>query len=474
MNKRDGNQDAVPAKQILRAFFEPRRVGIIGSFRDGFFGGYTVVKSLLHAGYKGEIYPVNPGYEAVLGLKVYPSLKDVPARPDVVLIMINARAVGRVLEECGSRGIRAAIVVADGFAERDRDGARLQEEMGAIAGKNGIRIIGPNTAGIVNTENGFNPSPYDAGYYRIHQGGVAICSQTGMINPQAVPFPELRLGVSKICDLGNKCDVDECDILEYLESDAATKVISLYLEGMGDGQRFLKTARRVARKKPIVVYKPGKTPAGARASASHTGSLAVDDRLFEGLSKQAGVFRLDRFHELFEVPKIFADQPPPQGNRLGILTFTGAVGVVALDEGARYGLHLARLSPETRSFLDGIFPGTGKVPVDLGPVMAAVKDFFPRYPEVLGAVMADENIHALFNVLWTGVGSENTGYFLEAYRAIRGKGEKPVATWVYGPEKRRNRALARDLEDLGFPVFAEPETCIKALGFSSRYALDRA
>ena len=470
MEKRRNHCGTLPERHILSDFFEPRSVGIIGSFREGFFGGYTTVKSLLNAGYKGEIYPVNPGYEAVLGLKVYPSLEDVPGRPDVVLIMINAGSVGHVLQECGSRGVRAAIVVADGFAERDQDGVRLQEEIVDIAGKNGIRIIGPNTAGIVNTENGFNPCPYDAGYYRLRRGGVAICSQTGMINPQAVPFPDLHLGISKICDLGNKCDVDECDILEYLETDAATKVISLYLEGIGDGQRLLKTARRVARKKPILVHKPGRTRAGARASSSHTGSLALDDRLFEGFSRQAGVFRLDRFHELFEVPKIFASQPPAQGNRLGIVTFTGAVGVIALDEGARYGLTLARLGPETRALLDGIFPGTGKVPVDLGPVMAAVRDFFPLYPKVLGAVMADENVHALFNILWTGVGAENTGYFLEAYKALKGKGEKPIATWVYGPEMRRNRALTGDLEELGFPVFPEPETCIKALGFSFQFA----
>jgi acetyltransferase len=291
-----------------------------------------------------------------------------------------------------------------------------------------------------------------------------------MINPQAVPFPELNLGISKICDLGNKCDVDECDILEYLESDAATQVISLYMEGVKDGQRLIETARWVGKKKPVLVYKPGRTPAGARASSSHTGSMAVDDRLFKGLAKQAGVFRLDRFQELFEIPKIFATQPPARGNRLGILTFTGAVGVIAIDEGAKYGLRLAGLSAGTRAFLDSIFPGTGKVPVDMGPVMAAVRDFFPSYPKVLEAIMADDNIHALFNVIWTGVGPDNVGYYLEAYRALRERTEKPIATWVYGPQKSWNRKLAGELEALGFPVFHEPETCIKALGLSCRYA----
>ena len=347
---------------------------------------------------------------------------------------------------------------------------RLQEEMVGTAREYGMRIIGPNTAGVVNTQNGFNPSPYDAGYYRLRRGTVAICSQTGMINPQAVPFPELSLGVSKICDLGNKCDIDECDVLEYLEIDPQTEVISLYVEGMKDGKRFLKTARRVAAKKPILVFKPGRTRAGARASSSHTGSLAVDDRLFDGASRQAGIFRLDRFSELFELPKIFSGQPLARGNRMGIVTYTGAVGVVALDEGAKYGLGLARLTPGTRDMLDGIFPGTGNVPVDLGPVMAAVKDFFPVYPRVLKAVMEDENVHALFNILWTGAGAENIKYYVKAYEALREHREKPIATWVYGPKKSTNRALRKEVEDLGFPVFSEPETCIKALGLSYTFS----
>ena len=187
----------------LSFFFEPERIAVIGSFREGFFGGYVVVKSLLNAGYTGQIYPINPAYEEILGLKVYPSVTQVPEKIDLAIIMINAQAVPSVIEDCGDKGIRAIIVVSDGFAERNQEGSRLQNEIVNIARQRGMRIIGPNTAGIVNTTNGFNPCPYDAGYYKLRKGPVAICSQTGMTNPQAFPYPYLHVGISKICDFGN-------------------------------------------------------------------------------------------------------------------------------------------------------------------------------------------------------------------------------------------------------------------------------
>ena len=162
--------------------------------------------------------------------------------------------------------------MADGFAERDLEGKHLQNELVDYAGDHGIRIIGPNTAGVVNTANGFNPCPYEAGYYKLRQGPIAICAQTGMINPQAFPYPNLRFGVSKICDFGNKCDLDECDMLEYLEEDPHTQIISLYLETILDGHRFLETAKRVVARKPVLILKSGRTREGAKASVSHTGA----------------------------------------------------------------------------------------------------------------------------------------------------------------------------------------------------------
>jgi acyl-CoA synthetase (NDP forming) len=459
-----------PVSANLTSFFEAQSIAVIGSMRESFFGGYVVIKSLLNAGFKGRIYPINPSYKEVHGLKVYPALRDIPEELDLVLIMIGCRSVPEILRECADKGVRSVIVVSDGFAERDEKGIRLQKEIVEIARQGGIRIIGPNTAGIANPAKGLVPNPYEMGYEKVKEGAVAICAQTGMVNPQAFPYGDIHYGVSKICDFGNKCDVDESDLLEYLESDPATKVITMYLESIGDGQRFLKVSKRVAQKKPVLILKSGRTSQGAEVSASHTGSLAVDDQIFDAACRQSGIIRLKTFRELFELPKIFALQPLPKGNRLGIITFTGGVGVLAIDEGAKYGLSVGSLSSETRKKLNAIFPGLGKKIVDIGPVMAVVSNYMSLYSDILEAVMTDPGIDSIFNVVWAGPSGEFTEGYLKIYRELKGHGQKPIATWLYGPRLPLINELSCQLEDLGFPVFLDLEMAIKALGIASQYA----
>jgi acyl-CoA synthetase (NDP forming) len=456
-------------KSALSLFFEPQSVAVVGSLREGYFGGYVVVKTLLNAGFGGKIYPVNPSYQEVLGLKVYPSINEIPEKIDLVLIMINRRSVPDVMRECAGKGIKSVIVVADGFAERDEEGAKLQNEILEIAREAGIRILGPNTAGVVNSANGLIPDPYEPGYKKVKPGAVAICAQTGMINPQAFPYADLHYGVSKICDYGNKCDVDECDLLEYLESDPATKVITMYLESIQDGQRFLKISKRVTAQKPVLILKSGRTKEGAKVSASHTGALAVDDQIFSAACKQAGIIRLEKFRELFELPKIFSLQPLPKGNRLGIVTFTGGVGVLAIDEGSKYGLSVARLSPEIAKKLDAIFPGLGKTVVDIGPPMA-VNNYMTIYSEIIKTVLSDDHIDCLFNVIWTSPFKEFVEEYLKFYGELRGSHQKTVATWIYGPSIPLINDMSSRMEDLGFPVFSDLETAIKALGIAYQYS----
>jgi acyl-CoA synthetase (NDP forming) len=456
-------------KSALSLFFEPQSVAVIGSLREGYFGGYVVVKTLLNAGFGGKIYPVNPSYQEVLGLKAYPSINEIPEKIDLVLIMINRRSVPDVMRECAGKGIKSVIVVADGFAERDEEGAKLQNEILEIAREAGIRILGPNTAGVVNSANGFIPDPYEPGYKKVKPGAVAICAQTGMINPQAFPYADLHYGVSKICDYGNKCDVDECDLLEYLESDPATKVITMYLESIQDGQRFLKISKRVTAQKPVLILKSGRTKEGAKVSASHTGALAVDDQIFSAACQQAGIIRLEKFHELFELPKIFSLQPLPKGNRLGIVTFTGGVGVLAIDEGSKYGLSVARLSPEIAKKLDAIFPGLGKTVVDIGPPMA-VNNYMTIYSEIIKTVLSDDHIDCLFNVIWTSPFKEFVEEYLKFYGELRGSHQKTIATWIYGPSIPLINDMSGRMEDLGFPVFSDLETAIKALGIAYQYS----
>ncbi len=453
----------------LDPFFDPQTIAVIGSLKEKLFGGYVAIRSLIKAGFKGEIYPVNPSYREINGLKVYPSIKDVPQKIDLVLIITGARSVPGILRECVEKGVRAAIVVSDGFAERDDEGRKLQEEIIAIAKQGNLRIIGPNTAGIANPSKGLIPNPYEMGYEKVKEGAIAICAQTGMVNPQAFPYGDLGYGVSKICDFGNKCDVDECDMMEYLEEDPSTKAITLYLENIKDGKRFLKVSKRVASRKPVLILKSGRTEQGAHVSTSHTGSLAQDDRIFDAACKQSGVIRLDTFRELFELPKIFTHSSLPKGNRLGIITFTGGVGVLAIDEGAKYGLTVPLLSSKTRKRLDAIFPGLGNRIVDIGPPMAVVNNYMSFYSEILKIVTTDPNIDSVFNVIWTGPSGEFMESYLKIYRGLQGN-QKPIASWIYGPRLDYTYEMARQLEELGFPVFSDIEMAIKALGLASQYA----
>jgi len=453
----------------LNSFFDPRCISVIGSMKEGLFGGYVVINSLLKAGFRGKIFPVHPSCKEVLGLNVYPSIKMVPDQIDLVLIITGARSVSGILKECLEQGVRAAIVVSDGFAERDEEGRKLQEEIVEIARRGNLRILGPNTAGIANPSKGLIPNPYEMGYEKVKPGGVAICAQTGMINPQAFPYGDLGYGVSKICDFGNKADVDECDIMEYLENDPDTKTLTFYLESIKDGKRFLKVSKRVTSKKPVLILKSGRTEEGARVSASHTGSLAMDDRIFEAACRQSGVIRMKTFRELFELPKIFALQPLPRGNRLGIITFTGGVGVLAIDEAEKYDLTVPLLSPATRKRLEGIFPGLGRRIVDIGPPMAAVNNYMSFYSETLNTMMADPSIDSIFNVLWTGPSHELIEDYLKIYQGLQGN-HKTIASWVYGPRVSYMNELSHHLEEMGFPVFSDIEMAIKAIGVATRYA----
>ncbi len=457
-------------KSDLAPFFEPKSVAIVGSLREGYFGGYVVIKTLLDAGFKGRIFPVNPSYSQVLGIKVYPSLEDISEGIDLVLLIINRKSVPEMIAACAHKGIKAVVVVADGFAERDEEGARLQQQILEIARKNKMRLLGPNTAGVANPANGFIPDPYEMGYRNLKRGGIAICAQTGMINPQAFPYGDLHYGVSKICDYGNKCDVDECDMLEYLEDDPETKVITMYLESIRDGRRFLNISKRVSSRKPVLILKSGRTKEGAKVSISHTGSLAVDDQIFGAACKQAGVVRLEKFSELFELPKIFALQPLPRGGKLGIVTFTGGIGVLAIDEAVKYGLSVPGLRPETMTNLSRIFPDLGKTIVDMGPPMAVMNNYMEAYSEILRTVLEDETLDCLFNVIWTSPFESFVEEYLKFYESVKGKYPKTIATWIYGPSMRLIKEMSCQMEDLGFPVFSEPETAIKALGIAYQYA----
>ena len=461
------------APDAVDRLLNPKSIAVVGSLREGRFGGYVTTSNLLRFGYKGKIYPVNPQYDTVLNLKVYPRVKDIPEPVDLVVTMAGASAVPRIIEDSVQNKARVAIIISDGFGERNEDGKRLQQEINHIAEADGLRLLGPNTIGVANPAIGLITTPYRTTYEKMFTGGVALCAQTGLIGPQNMPLEETRYGMSKMCDFGNKCDLDEIDLLDYLAGDPDTRVIAMHLEVIRDGQGFLRKAKEVAPKKPVVVLKPGRTRESRRALASHTGSLAGEDLIYDSAFRQAGVIRVDSFRELIDIPKVFATQPLPRGNRLAIVTISGGAGVMGIDVAATHGLTLARFSSSTLEKLAAISPVLAGNPVDLGPGLPAYQvpgGIASRFPAMIEAILDDENVDCLAMACPWGV----RGKIPEVFGAIVRRSKKTMAVWVAGPSLSIAEEMNRDFEAIGLPTYPDGDAAIKALSVAFKYSRIKA
>jgi acyl-CoA synthetase (NDP forming) len=425
----------------LDRFLYPESVAIFGSMFEGwFFGPGVIIKDLKDMGYRGTIYPVHPSAESIYGLKVYHDVAEIKGEVALAIVITSYRYVNDIIQRCGEKGVRAAVVVSDGFGEAGVEGRRMQEELLATARSFDMRIIGPNTLGLLNNAEGFTTIPYEKGYEYAKNGPLSIVTQTGMYGPQAIALDDYSFGVSKIIDLGNMCDLDEIDCLEYLEDDPDTKVISLYMEHTKRPQRFLDVARRISLKKPILCLKGGISPEAAKAMASHTGSMAGDDRLYAGLFHQTGLVRVEEYRDLLDLAKSFIYQPLPAGNRLGIITFSGAIGIHCVDTAQCVGPASAAAGAE-------------------------VFNFYTRSFEVL---LEDDNIDAIY--LNTYVNNlllpQSYEGLLETMSENR---KKPIVLWSYGASEHYIREMAVLAEHYSIPFFSTNQKAIKALGHMNRY-----
>ena len=320
----------------LKPFLEPRSVALVGVPRRTGRGSFNILEILLGMGFPGRVYPVNPQAKEILGVPAYPSLKAIPEAPDLAVMMLPREAVPPTLEDCVRRGIRAAIVVSDGFAEADAEGKKLQARLVEIVRGSGCRLVGPNSLGVVN-----NFARFTTTFLPVPKGAqpLALVSQSGGFFAGFANFVP-----GKALDLGNMADVDFADALDHFAADPAIRVIALHIEGLKDGRRFLASARRVAREKPVLVLKTGRSELAQRTAATHTGSLAGSDQVFDALCHQAGLIRVKDGDELGDIAGAFQHLPPFTGNRLGIITPTGGGAVLALDSLEKYGFTLAKLS----------------------------------------------------------------------------------------------------------------------------------
>lgn len=455
----------------LRDFFRPEGIALFGSMKEGwFFGAAVVVKELQNLGYQGAIYPVNPSARSVYGLKVYPDISKVEGKVDLAVIITSCKYVPEILRSCGKKAIKAAVVVSDGFAENGPAGVRRQEEIVQIARSYGIRIIGPNTLGIYSPAIRLSTIPYEKGYDIAPPGGLSVVTQTGMYGPQAVALNEYLFGINTIIDLGNMCDVDEVDCLEYLEGDPGTKVICLYMESTRRPRKFLETARRISRSKPILCLKGGRTPEAARAMASHTGTIAGSDSLYDALFRQAGVIRVNEYEDLLDCAKVFLTQVLPKGNRLGVISLTGAIGIQCIDAAASYGLALGELSESSKEKLSLISATLTSHPIDLGPASAADGlDLFSYYQKCFDVLREDENIDCIY--LNTYISSYlQPEHYAGVLKYMGAHFAKPVVAWSYGPSSDAVRKLGSLTESHGIPFFPTTYKAIEALGYLVYYA----
>jgi acetyl coenzyme A synthetase (ADP forming)-like protein len=325
----------------------PRSVAVIGASRQPGSIGQLVLQNIIHGGYTGVVYPINPKADAILSIKAYPSILDVPGEVEMAIIVVPTPLVARVTDECGRKGVRAIIVITDGFRERGREGAAREEELRDIALGQGMRLVGPNCMGIINTDPEVN---LNASFSRIFppQGNIAFLSQSGAMGLVILEYArDLNLGISSFASVGNRADVSSNDLLQYWEQDKQTEVILLYLESFGNPRKFSRIAKSVSVKKPIVVVKGGTTKVGSRAASSHTGALATSEVVSEALFRQAGIIRVDSIEELFDVASLLSNQSLPAGKRLVIVTNGGGPGILAADASEQHGLTLPEFSRET-------------------------------------------------------------------------------------------------------------------------------
>ncbi len=379
---------------MLEMFTNPRGVAVIGASPTPGKLGHAVLQNIIQYGYKGQVYPINPKASEILGLKSYPSVVDVPGPVDLAVVLIPAQAVPGVIEACGQKGVTGAVIISAGFREVGREGRQLEKELIEVARRNGVRLIGPNVLGIIDTTIGLNAS-FAAGMPR--KGQIAFMSQSGALCTSILDIALGQgIGFSRFYSIGNKADLNEIDFLRAWAEDPETKVIAAYLEGITNGSEFVQVARKVTRMKPVVSIKSGTTSAGSRAASSHTGTLAGSEKAYDAAYKQAGVVRAGSVQDLFDYAQAFARQPLPENDAVAVVTNAGGPGIMASDAIERSGMRLASLTPEIQQKLRAALPAAASVVNPLDVLGDAPAD---RYALAIEAALSDPNVGVVLVVL---------------------------------------------------------------------------
>ena len=441
----------------------PRSIAVIGASSNPNKSGGVLFSNLAKGGFKGPLYPINRSAGEIMGYKAYPTLEALAERVDLVYVVLPQAHVESAIRQCVAAKAGAACIITAGFSEASAQGRAYEQQLREIAAQSGLLMAGPNTIGMVNVECGMMGSFVN--FPQWERGGVSFFTQTGIFTGavmlDVMTSQNQRLPVSKSIDVGNKIDVDELDFLNFIATDPATKVVGFYIENLRSPRQFLAKAAEVRREKPIVLLKPGRTKEGAKASESHTGSLASDDALLDGALRQYGIARAQDETEFLNALRALALLPKPAGRRVGIATTSGALGVISTDLIVESGLELAEYAPPTLDAMRTILPVWLKPanPFDFW-IGIDVKGPREAHEAGLGAVFADPNVDLVLCTLLAPANADFEG-FGALMTKLRKTYNKPVAVVIYGGSVRVR--WTNELEGARVPVYRTTQEAVRAL-----------
>jgi acetyl coenzyme A synthetase (ADP forming)-like protein len=434
-------------------FFNPGSVAVVGASQTTGKVGYEVLTNMIAAGYKGRIFPVNNKTATIEGLKCYPNLEAIGQIPDLVIIILPARIVPSIMQQCAKIGVKSVIIITAGFKEIGEEGRTLEQQVIQIAKQSGIRVIGPNCLGVIVPANNLNAS---FGGELPKKGVIGYLSQSGALLAAILDTANTYgIGFSKLVSIGNKADIDELDLIKAFGEDADTKVIAGYLESINNGNAFVSLAEKISQHKPILLMKSGGTKAGAKAASSHTGSLVGSETAYEAVFKRAGIVRCSSIKLQFDFAQAFANQPLPAGNRVTVITNAGGPGIMAADAIEQQGLTFAKLTDETIKKLAEALPPAANVnnPVDvLGDALA------DRYKFAIDVVVQDPNVDILLILLTPQAMTEAASIAQVIANASCGNSNKPIFASFLGASKVAEAVEV--LRNNGIPQYDSPESAV--------------
>ncbi len=444
----------------LEKIFNPKSVAVIGASDNPGKLGSHVMRSLIEGRFPGRIYPVNPGKKEILGIRAYPSLSEVPDAIDLSIVVLPAEQVPKIINECQEKKTTGIVLITAGFREiEDKRGESLQREIVELANQSGIKIIGPNTFGIVNLHLPLNAS-FTPEFSLVERGGISFISQSGgMSHLMAFLSIQNKVGFSKIVGLGNRCNVDFAEMVEFLVSDPQTTVIAMYIEGIDQPKRLMEVAQENSRGKPMLAYKVGRSFTSDKASQFHTGSLAGNHEIYEGALKQAGILVVESSEDLLDTAKALALCPLPKGNRVAVLSGQAGPGMAACDICETEGLVIHPFSTETQKRVEELLPPLAirTNPVDMGPAWYDSE----ATREIVQTVLRDENIDAIILcIMFASANRPAVGMLADFL--LEKRTNKPVLCCLSAPAGIWDEEIKR-LEESGIPNYPTPERGAKTL-----------